>query len=74
MSGDGILSTWKVGRKLGVHGSTVRRMIYRGEFPRAFKVGRVWRIPAVDVAEYIEARRRDAVCARRSRIALSART
>ena len=43
-----VLSTWETSRCLGVYASTVRRLIYRGRFPGAFKVGRVWRIPKAD--------------------------
>lgn len=62
-----VVSTWQASRKLGVYTSTVRRMIHRGDFPNAFKVGRVWRIPRQEVTDYIEQAQERARSARTAR-------
>lgn len=49
-----LLSAKEVARRLAVHDSTILRLLYRGEFPSAFKVGRVWKIPQADVEAYVE--------------------
>lgn len=53
---------WKVSElaeELRVSERTIRRMIKRGRFPHAFRVGRSWRIPRRDVAELQKARAPD---------------
>ena len=54
MTEGALLSVLEVARRFAVDDSTIRRMLYRGEFPNAFKAGRVWRIPETDVEAYLE--------------------
>lgn len=49
-----LLSSQEVARQLAVHESTVVRLLHRGEFPNAFKVGRAWKIPQTDLEAYVE--------------------
>ena len=52
-----LLLSDEVARLLRVHRRTVLRMIGRGDFPGAFRVGWSWRIPAGDVKQYVEEER-----------------
>lgn len=54
-----LLSTQEVGGRLALDDSTIRRMLYKGEFPNAFKAGRAWKIPESDLEAYIEEKRRE---------------
>ena len=54
-----LLSVLEVARRFDVDDSTVRRLLYHGQFPNAFKVGRLWKIPETDVEEYVEKQRRE---------------
>ena len=54
-----LLSVNEIAEKLRVNGSTIRRMIYQGEFPNAFKLERRWRIPEKDLRDFIEMKRRE---------------
>lgn len=47
------LSTVEAARRLGVIPATLRRLIDRGELP-AYRFGRVIRLKAIDVAEFVE--------------------
>lgn len=52
-----MLNVQEIAAQLRVHQRTVLREIKRGHFPGAFRVGRVWRIPASDLRAYVERRR-----------------
>ena len=43
----------EVADDLRVTKSTVHGLIHDGEFPNAFQVGKMWRIPGADLADYI---------------------
>ena len=43
----------KLAKQLGVHRNTAWRLVLAGEFPKAIKVGRDWRVPESDVAAYM---------------------
>lgn len=54
-----LLSIPEVARRFDVHESTVRRMLYRGELPGAFKIGRIWKVPETELEAYVERQRRE---------------
>lgn len=51
------LSTAEVGQKLGISTETVRNMIANGDFPNAYRLTRVFRVPFGDLRRYTEKRR-----------------
>lgn len=53
MEKERLYTVTELARQFGVSVVSVRRMIYRGEFPGAFKFGRAWRVPAADVDRYV---------------------
>jgi excisionase family DNA binding protein len=59
MSEGKLLSVPEVAYRFGVDPSTVRRMLYRGEFDGAFKLGGRWKIPAAVVESYIEGQKQE---------------
>lgn len=54
-----LLSTLEVARHLALSDASIRRMLYRGEFPNAFKAGRAWKIPETDLEAYVENQKRE---------------
>jgi excisionase family DNA binding protein len=54
-----LLSAQEVASQLRVSDRAVLDMIYRDDFPNAFKAGRAWRIPESDLEEYVEKQRRE---------------
>ncbi len=50
------LDMTEAGRRLGVSGQTVARIVQRGELP-SVRIGRRVKIPAVGLAEYVRERR-----------------
>lgn len=53
----GLQKVREVADRLRLHTKVVTRMVLRGDFPNAVKLGRDWRIPASDVDAYLAARR-----------------
>jgi excisionase family DNA binding protein len=51
------LTPAEVAERLRLHPETVLRRVRAGGFPRAFFLGRVWRIPAGDVETWIAGHR-----------------
>jgi len=49
-----LLKLDEVGRMLSVCRRSVERLVARGDLPRPVKIGRVSRLPASEVAAYIE--------------------
>lgn len=54
-----LLTAREVAGRLRVSERTVQRLARGKKFPSAFKAGRAWRIPLVDVEEYIRKQRSD---------------
>ena len=54
MAEGGLLSVEEVASRFDVDGSTIRRALYRNEFPNAFKIGRLWKIPEADLREFVK--------------------
>jgi excisionase family DNA binding protein len=55
---DGAYSVHTTAERFGVYPGTVYRHLAAGTFPcRAVRIGRVWRISAADVEDYLRRRR-----------------
>lgn len=50
-------STAEAAHVLGVHPDTVRNYILAGELKGAFRTGKLWKVPAQAVADFIERKR-----------------
>jgi len=48
-----VMKISEVAKKVMVNGNTVTRWCSKGYFPNAFRVGSSWRIPRVDLENYI---------------------
>lgn len=53
MTGNELLTSRQVAKRLETTERTVLREIKRGKFPNAFKVGWSWRIPKSDLDDYV---------------------
>lgn len=53
-----LLSVEEVASRFDVDGSTIRRALYRNDFPNAFKIGRLWKIPEADLKVFVEKQKR----------------
>lgn len=50
---DDLMKISEIANKLKVNGNTITRWINNGYFPNAFRAGKTWRIPKIDVENYI---------------------
>ena len=48
-----VMKISEIAKKVMVQGNTVRIWCTKGYFPNAFRIGSSWRIPRIDVENYI---------------------